>query len=104
MANAGKHMGGRANGQHGAKTAGVADPEAILDEFDIASDLKGRHSLQGGNGHGRVHERQAEAEGKGETDGLLESFEKLDKHVRAERDLGKKRHLTDTADGEEGGA
>ena len=36
-----------------------------------------------------VNQRQAQAGANGETDGLIESFEKLDKDVRAERDLGK---------------
>jgi len=89
MADAGKSMGGKANGQHGAKSAGAAEPDAYLDEFDLASDLKGNNSLQGENQLRHVNQRQAMADEKGETDGLIESFEKLDKDVRAERDLGK---------------
>lgn len=89
MPNAGKSMGGRANGQHGAKGAGKADPESF-DEFDLAADLKGRNSLQGENQLRNNNERQAQAEAKGDTDDLMESFEKLDDDVRAERDLGKR--------------
>ena len=89
MPNAGKSMGGGANSQHGAKGAGGSDPEAF-DEFDLAADLKGRNSLHGENQLRNHNERQAQADARGDTDDLMESFEKLDKDVRAERDLGKK--------------
>jgi hypothetical protein len=91
MANAGHGMGGKANGQQGAKSAGVTEPGELLDEHDLASDLKNNHQLSG-QSHDRGSTRQAAADEKGETDGLIESFEKLDKDVRAERDLGKKTH------------
>lgn len=90
MTKSGKAMGGKANGQHGAKTAGKGDVESF-DESDIASLIKGRNSLQGINQGDLSSQRQAVADEKGETDGLIESFEKLDKDVRAERDLGKRR-------------
>jgi len=85
MVQAGNKIGGRSLGQHGAKGAGVG-PVEIFDEMDLASDLKNKASL---HGNGRVHTREAEADVKGQTDSLIESFEKLDKDVRAERDLGK---------------
>jgi len=88
MADAGKSMGHRANGQHGAKGAGSSDPEAF-DEFDLAADIKGNNRLHGQDQRDGSSQRQSMAEEKGETDGLIESFEKLDKDVRAERDLGK---------------
>ncbi|MDB5612947.1 MAG: hypothetical protein JWQ22_600 [Devosia sp.] len=81
----GNKMGGRSLGQHGAKGAGPG-PVETFDEMDLASDLKNKASLRGG---GRVHTREAEADVNGKTDSLIESFEKLDKDVRAERDLGK---------------
>ncbi|MDB5621539.1 MAG: hypothetical protein JWR39_102 [Devosia sp.] len=89
MANPSTNVGNRSGGQ----AAGV-DPDAEpsggnLDEFDIASDLQGRNQLQGDNQADRINQRQAQAEAKGDTDGLIESFEKMDKDVRAERDLGK---------------
>lgn len=90
MPDAGKSMGGRANAQHGAKGAGKADPESF-DEFELAADLKGKNRLHGEDQLRNNNERQAQAEAKGETDDLLESFEKLDDDVRAERDLGKRR-------------
>ena len=89
MADAGHGMGGNANGQQGAKGAGETKPGELLDEFDIASDIKNTNRLHGED-QDRGSQRQAQADAKGETDGLIESFEKLDKDVRAERDLGKK--------------
>jgi hypothetical protein len=89
MSNAGKSMGGGANSQHGAKGAGPAGSDTI-DEFDLASDLKGKNSLHGENQLRNRNQRQAQAEAKGETEGLMESFEKLDDDVRAERDHGKR--------------
>ena len=86
----GKKMGARGQGQHGAKPAGPDDGVERLDEYDLASDIKGRNSLQGLD-QGRANaQRQAQADEKGETDDLIESFEKLDKDERARRDLGKR--------------
>ncbi|HEY8577725.1 MAG TPA: hypothetical protein VIL88_15470 [Devosia sp.] len=86
MANASNSMG---NGQQGAKGAGTEEPGKRLDEHDLASDIKNNNSLQGENQNDHFNQRQAQADAKGETDGLIESFEKLDKDVRAEQDLGK---------------
>ena len=86
MANASSNMG---NGQQGARSAGKEQPGERLDEHDLASDLKNNNSLQGENQNDHFNQRQAQADELGETDGILESFEKLDKNVRAERDLGK---------------
>ncbi|WIJ23518.1 hypothetical protein [Devosia sp. RR2S18] len=60
-----------------------------VDEFELSSDVQGKNSLQGNDQESVNNERHAQAEGKGETDGIIESHEKLDKDVRAERDLGK---------------
>ena len=89
MAQAGKGAGSSAEAQHGAKTPGPDDGKQRLDEFDLASDLKGNNSLQGDDQLNVTNQRQAQAEAKGDTDGLIESFEKLDKDVRAREDLGK---------------
>ncbi|HEV7344662.1 MAG TPA: hypothetical protein VGN60_03405 [Devosia sp.] len=89
MANATSKMGSHTNAQHGAKGAGKSEPGGTLDEFDLASDIKGKNKLQGDNKDDYVSQRQAQAGATGETDSLMESFEKLDKDVRAERDLGK---------------
>lgn len=58
-------------------------------ELDLAGDLMGDNQLHGDDQSNVVNQRQAMPDAKGETDGLMESFEKLDKDVRAERDLGK---------------
>ncbi|WP_417307817.1 hypothetical protein [Devosia sp.] len=89
MANASHNMGSHTGAQHGAKGAGKTKPGETLDEFDLASDLMGNNQLQADNQVDHVNERKAQAGATGETDGIIESFEKLDKDVRAERDLGK---------------
>ena len=86
----GNKMGARGQGQHGNKPVGPDDGVERLDEFDLASDIKGRNSLQGRDQENASSQRQAQAEEKGETDDLMESFEKLDKDERARRDLGKR--------------
>ncbi|GHA18244.1 hypothetical protein GCM10007989_11910 [Devosia pacifica] len=78
-------------GQQGAKGAGADDGVERTDEFDLASDIKGRNSLQGDDQLNVPDQRQAQADAKGETDGVIESFEKLDKEERARRDLGKRK-------------
>ena len=90
MAKSDNSTGSGGDGQQGAKGAGPMPPEAAIDEFDLASDIKGNNSLHGDSQGNRGNERQAQADARGETDGLIESFEKLDKDVRAERNLGKK--------------
>lgn len=89
MANASHKMGTHVNAQHGAKGAGKAEPGEYLDEHDLASDIMGNNQLHGDNQNDHVNERQAQADARGDTDGVIESFEKLDKDVRAKRDLGK---------------
>lgn len=60
-----------------------------LDETQLASDRMGNNRLQG-NDQGNVHnERRAVADVRQDTDGVIESFEKLDKDKRARTDLGK---------------
>lgn len=60
-----------------------------LTEADLAQRKMGDNSLQG-NDQTRVrNQRQAVPDVKLDTDGVIESLEKLDKDVRAERDLGK---------------
>jgi hypothetical protein len=60
-----------------------------LTETDIASDRMGRNSLQGNDQENVHNQRQAVPDAKQETDGVIESFEKLDKDKRAREDLGK---------------
>jgi hypothetical protein len=65
------------------------DTSAQLSETDIASERMGRNKLQGDDQSNVHNERQAVPDVKQETDGVIESFEKLDKDHRAEKDLGK---------------
>ena len=89
MAHAGKGIGAHANGQHGAKPAGPEIDENYIDESDLASTIMGKNKLHGDTQGNFTNQRQAVAGEKLETDGLIESFEKLDKEVRAREDLGK---------------
>lgn len=61
-----------------------------LSESDLAQDKMGDNSLQG-NDQANVHnQRQAVPDVKQEPDkSVVESLEKMDKDVRAERELGK---------------
>ena len=60
-----------------------------LTRSDIASEEMGRNSLQGDDQANVRNERQAVPDVKTETDGVVESFRKLDKDTRAREDLGK---------------
>jgi hypothetical protein len=70
--------------KNGVEHVGDTSPEAF-DQDDIASEIKGRNSLQG-NDQSKVHsERVAVAGVKRETESLIESFENMDPKVRAGR-------------------
>ena len=85
-----KSMGKHPTGQQGGKSAGTEAPGERLDEFDLADELKGRNSLMGQDARDGTSQRQAQAGATGETDGVIESFEKSDKTVRAERDKARR--------------
>jgi hypothetical protein len=85
MANASHKTGSNPRqSQHGVKPAGEEAPGERLDEFDLASDIKGRNALQGESQARHLNEREAEADADPQTDDLLESFKKTDKGYRAE--------------------
>jgi hypothetical protein len=65
------------------------EKKAQRTETDIASERMGRNKLQGDDQANVHNERQAVPEVKQETDGVIESFKKMDKDHRAEADLGK---------------
>jgi len=93
MAKAGSSIGGRpGSAQHGAKGAGKTEPGETLDEFDIADELQGDNSLQGEDQQRNVNQRQAVPGASGDTDDLLESFRKLDKHHRAATQNRRRQH------------
>jgi hypothetical protein len=58
------------------------DTSAQRSETDIASERMGRNKLQGDDQSNVHNERQAVPDVKQETDGVIESFEKLDKDHR----------------------
>tara|TARA_R100000365_G_C2729556_1_gene60061 strand:- start:84 stop:320 length:237 start_codon:yes stop_codon:yes gene_type:complete len=58
-------------------------------ETDLASERMGRNKLRGNDQSNVRNERKAVPDVKQETDGVVESFEKLDKDKRAREDLGK---------------
>lgn len=61
-----------------------------LSESDLAQDKMGDNSLQGNDQSNVRNQRQAVPDVKQEPDdGVVESLEKMDKDVRAERELGK---------------
>lgn len=60
-----------------------------ITETDLAQDKMGNNQLQGDDQLNVHNQRQAVPDVKTDADDLLKSFEKLDKDVRAERDLGK---------------
>ncbi|MGQ7791262.1 hypothetical protein ACUN0C_02510 [Faunimonas sp. B44] len=66
----------------GSQFVGDTSPEAF-DQDDMASEIQGRNSLQG-NDQTRTHnQREAVAGSKRETEGVIESFEKMDPKKRA---------------------
>ncbi|MEZ5815704.1 MAG: hypothetical protein R3D44_01305 [Hyphomicrobiaceae bacterium] len=62
-----------------------------VSETDIAQEKMGRNSLQGDDQERVRNQRQAVPDVRQEADGIIETAEKTDKDVRAERDLGKGR-------------
>ncbi len=87
MSRDGTNMGHPGNAQQGARGAGATEPGEILDEHDLASDIKGNNSLQGEDQERHMNQRQAQAGAKGEPDkDLLETFKKMDKDYRAAAD------------------
>ena len=76
--------GAHPKGQQGARQAGTEAPGKRLDQHDLAAKIKGDNELQGNDQSNVANQRQAQAEARGETDGLMESFKKLDKNYRAE--------------------
>ncbi len=63
--------------------------DAQRTESELASERMGRNKLQGDDQSNVPNERQAVPDVKQETDGIIESFDKLDKDRRAREALGK---------------
>lgn len=60
-----------------------------INETDLAQDKMGDNALQGDDQRNVRNQRHAVPDVRTETDNVIESLEKLDKDVRAKRDLGK---------------
>lgn len=92
MARANKGMGGGAAGNR-AGPDGHQSPgkPGETSETDLASDKMGDFGQQGHDQNALSNERDAVPDVRQEADGVIESFEKLDKETRAKRDLGKGR-------------
>ena len=60
-----------------------------LSRADLAADEMGDNSLQGDDQANVRNQRHAVPDARPEADGVIESFEKLDKDKRAKTDLGK---------------
>lgn len=71
-----------------AKPSGVRGAGTVT-ENDLAQDKMGNNQLQGNDQSNVRNQRHAQPDTKTETDGVIESLEKLDKDIRAKRDLGK---------------
>ena len=63
-------------------------PDEII-ENDLANQKMGDNELAGNGQYSVQNQRHDQAGSRQDTDGVIESAEKLDKDVRAERDLGK---------------
>lgn len=61
-----------------------------LTDSDLGADKMGNNQLQGDDQEDVQNQRRTWPDEKQEPDGVIESFEKMDKDVRARRDLGKK--------------
>jgi hypothetical protein len=65
------------------------DGNTGLKQADLAADEMGNNNLQGDDQANVRNQRRTVPETRTEADGVIESFEKLDKEVRAKEDLGK---------------
>lgn len=83
MANASRKMGHGVAGPKGFQHVGPQNPDEAFDEDDLASDIKGKNKLQGLDQERAHSERHAVAESSRKTEGVVESFERMDPKVRA---------------------
>ncbi|KFB09758.1 hypothetical protein [Nitratireductor basaltis] len=71
------------------KARGLDKPADELRETDLANRKMGDNDLKGNDQANVRNQRHAQPDAKREADDVIESFEKLDKDVRAREDLGK---------------
>ena len=92
MAKAGKKMGGGVAGNRAGPNGHQAPGKpGKTTETDLAEKKMGEFGQQGTAKNRLTNERDALPDVKQEADGVIESFEKLDKDERARKDLGKGR-------------
>jgi hypothetical protein len=82
------HQNDRRDPDAPASGRGERRASELLDS-DFALEKKGNNQLRGNDQLNAPSERKAVPDVKQDTDGLIESFEKTDKDVRARTDLGK---------------
>ena len=92
MARANKGMGGGSAGNRAGPNGHQAPGKpGDTSETDLAQDKMGDFGEQGHDQNALSNERDAVPDVRQEADDPIESFEKLDKETRAQRDLGKGR-------------
>lgn len=67
----------------------MADQERTLTDTDLAQDKMGRNSLQCNDQVDVQNQRHAVAGVKQEAEDVIESFRRIDKNTRAEKESGK---------------
>ena len=85
-----KSKGGRGgeSGPKGAAHVGDQDPDTALEQDDLANDIKGDNKLQGDDQLNVRNERRRQSHGTRKTEGVVESFERMDPE-RRDREDGK---------------
>ncbi|MBB4305136.1 hypothetical protein GGD81_004204 [Rhodobium orientis] len=78
-----------------SEQAKKSDRTETISETDLANERMGNNQLQGNDQESVRNQRHSQPDVKTETDGVIESFEKLDKETRARRDLGKGNRKSD---------
>ncbi len=83
MADAGKKMHSPKAGPKGHQHISDEDPDEMLEQDDLADDIKGNNQLQGNDQLNVRNERHTQADATRDTEGVVESFEKQDPKARA---------------------
>lgn len=83
MADAGKKMNSPKAGPKGHQHVGANDPDEMLEQDDLADDIKGNNQLQGNDQRNVRNERHTQAGASRKTEGVVESFERQDPKKRA---------------------
>lgn len=71
------------------KARDLNEPAEKLRETDLANQKMGDNDLNANDQSNVRNQRHAQPDAKREADDVIESFEKMDKDVRAREDLGK---------------